>query len=62
MATAAGKSVILKDIPFDLHRAAKIRAAQEETTLKALILKALEEYLARHEEWNRERDAGESRW
>jgi len=43
-------TLILKDIPAELHRAAKVRAAQEGITLKALILKAVEEYLARAEE------------
>lgn len=42
-------TLILKDIPGELHKAAKVRAAQEGVTLKALILRAVEEYLARVE-------------
>ncbi len=42
-------TLILKDIPAELHRAAKVCAAQEGVTLKALILKAVEEYLNRAE-------------
>lgn len=42
-------TLILKDIPTEIHKAAKVRAAQEGTTLKSLILRAVEEYLARAE-------------
>jgi len=42
-------TLILKDIPAELHRSAKVRAAQEGITLKSLIQKALEEYLAHAE-------------
>lgn len=35
----------VKDFPDDLHHRAKIQAAVEKTSLKGLIIKALEEYL-----------------
>jgi hypothetical protein len=35
----------IKDFPDDLHRKAKSEAALEGISLKALIIKALEEYL-----------------
>ena len=37
----------IKDFPDDLHRIAKSEAALEGISLKALIIKALEEYLKR---------------
>lgn len=41
------KSFIIRNFPEDLHRDAKIRAAIEGTTIQALILKALQEYVDR---------------
>lgn len=38
-------TVFIRDFPEDLHRTAKSEAALEGITLKALIIKALEEYL-----------------
>jgi predicted HicB family RNase H-like nuclease len=35
----------IKDFPDDLHRKAKAAAALEGISLKALIIKAIEEYL-----------------
>jgi len=35
----------LLDIPADLHKRAKVRAAVDGTTLKEIILRALKEYL-----------------
>jgi len=35
----------IKDFPDDLHRRAKSEAALEGISLKAIIIKALEEYL-----------------
>ena len=35
----------IKDFPEDLHRKAKAEAALEGISLKALIIKAMEEYL-----------------
>ena len=35
----------IKDFPDDLHRKAKAEAALEGISLKALIIKAMEEYL-----------------
>lgn len=35
----------IKDFPDDLHRKAKAEAALEGISLKALIIKAIEEYL-----------------
>ena len=37
----------IKAFPDDLHRQAKIQAAVEGTSLKAIIIKALIEYLKR---------------
>jgi predicted DNA binding CopG/RHH family protein len=39
-------TINLRDVPDDLHRRAKARAAMEGVTLKQLILRLLEEYLA----------------
>ena len=38
-------TVYLRDFPEDLHRQAKAAAALEGISLKALIIKAIEEYL-----------------
>ena len=38
---------LIRDFPDFLHKRAKIRAAQEEITLKDLIIKAVDEYLKR---------------
>ena len=38
-------TVFVREFPDDLHRDAKVRAAQEGITLKDLIIKAVEEYL-----------------
>ncbi len=35
----------IKDFPDELHRKAKAEAAMEGISLKALVIKALEEYL-----------------
>ncbi len=43
-----GKAFILH-LPADLHLTFKIEAAKRETTMRALILEALEEYMARAE-------------
>lgn len=40
------KALMLK-LPADLHLALKILAAKRETTMRALILEALEEYMSR---------------
>jgi predicted HicB family RNase H-like nuclease len=37
--------VNIREFPQDLHRLAKVQAAMEGITLKALIIKALEQYL-----------------
>jgi len=37
----------IKDFPDDLHRRSKAEAAMEGISLKAIIIKALEEYLAK---------------
>jgi hypothetical protein len=39
------KTVYLRDFPEDLHRKAKSEAALEGISLKALFIKAVEEYL-----------------
>ena len=36
---------MIKSFPPELHKAAKIRAAEEEITLQELILRAVREYL-----------------
>ena len=38
-------TINLREVPDDLHRKAKAEAALEGITLKALIIKALEQYL-----------------
>jgi plasmid stability protein len=38
-------NINLKDFPDDLHQAAKIRAAMEKTTLREIIIRALEAYV-----------------
>ncbi|MBE9580139.1 MAG: 3-hydroxyacyl-CoA dehydrogenase [Proteobacteria bacterium] len=38
-------NINIADFPEDLHHRAKIQAAIEKTSLKGLIIKALEEYL-----------------
>jgi len=37
----------MMDFPDELHREAKVRAAQEGITLKDLIIKAISEYLTK---------------
>jgi len=37
--------VNIKEFPNELHKAAKIRAAEEEITLRDLIIRAVEAYL-----------------
>ena len=41
----------LRDVPEDLHRKAKAEAALEGISLKALVIKALEEYLKKKKRW-----------
>jgi hypothetical protein len=36
---------LIRDFPNELHKTAKIRAAEEEITLQELILRAIGEYL-----------------
>jgi len=40
----------LLDLPDELHRAAKIRAAMDGKTLKEILIEALKQYLDRKEE------------
>jgi predicted HicB family RNase H-like nuclease len=40
-----GKVVMMKEFPDDLHKRAKLQAVKEEITLKAIVIKALTEYL-----------------
>ena len=37
--------ISLKDFPDDLHRRTKVQAAKEGISIKALVIKVLEEYL-----------------
>ena len=39
------KALIIKDFPDELHRKAKVRAAQDGITLKELTIRALKDYL-----------------
>ena len=39
------KTIYIKDFPSDLHMRAKLQAVREQTSLKGLIIKALEKYL-----------------
>ena len=39
------KALIIKDFPDELHKEAKVRAAQEEITLKELVIRAIKAYL-----------------
>jgi len=41
------KVIQMRNFPADLHKRAKIQAAKEETTMKEIVIKALEEYLER---------------
>ncbi len=43
------KALTLKEFPDDLHRDMKIQAAKEGITLKALIEKAMTEYIEKHD-------------
>ncbi len=43
------KALTLKEFPDDLHRDMKIQAAKEGITLKALIEKAMAEYIEKHD-------------
>ena len=38
-------NINLKDFPDDLHQAAKIKAAMDKTTLREIIIRALEAYV-----------------
>jgi predicted HicB family RNase H-like nuclease len=38
-------TINLRDVPEDLHRRAKAQAAMEGISLKALVIKLLEDYL-----------------
>ena len=38
-------TLYVRDVPQDLHSRVKIQAIKERMTLRALVLKALEEYL-----------------
>ena len=40
-----GKVVMMEEFPDDLHKRAKLQAVKEEITLKAIFIKALEQYL-----------------
>ena len=44
-----GKVVMMKGFPEDLHHRVKVFAAIHSTTIKAVVIKALKEYLDRHE-------------
>ena len=39
------KKVVIKGFPVGLHRWARVQAAKEDSTFKAVVIKALEMYL-----------------
>ena len=47
------KAIIIRNFPEDLHYKAKVFAAVHNTTMKDLVIKALEEYLDRNEKKGR---------
>jgi plasmid stability protein len=47
------KAIIIRNFPEDLHYRAKVFAAVHNTTMKDLVIKALEEYLDRNEKKGR---------
>ncbi len=47
------KRVVIKGFPVKLHHRARVQAVKEDITFKALVIKALEEYLDRHEKKGR---------
>jgi predicted HicB family RNase H-like nuclease len=38
---------LIRDFPDDLHKAAKLRAVEEEISIQELILRAIREYLSK---------------
>ena len=38
-------TIYMRDFPSDLHKRAKLQAVKEEISLKAIVIKALEQYL-----------------
>jgi predicted HicB family RNase H-like nuclease len=45
-------TIYLRDVPEDVHKRAKLQAVMEGISLKALILKALDEYLTKKGGWS----------
>jgi predicted HicB family RNase H-like nuclease len=43
------KQIIIRGVPEDLHKRAKLQAVKEDSSLKGIIIKALTEYLDREE-------------
>ena len=43
------KAIIIRNFPKDLHHKVKVFAAIHSTTIKEVVIKALTEYLDRHE-------------
>ena len=41
------EALYVRNFPDDLHKRARLQAVKEDSTLRELIIKALEEYLAR---------------
>ena len=39
-------TVYIRDFPEDLHKAARMQAIEEDISLKELVIKAVEKYLA----------------
>jgi plasmid stability protein len=39
----------IRNFPYDLHTRVKIQAAKERTTFKAIVFKALEQYLEKQQ-------------
>lgn len=43
------KNLVVRNFPDDLHRSLKVKAAQTDQTLSAMIIEALREYVAKNE-------------
>ena len=43
------EAMFIRNFPDDLHKRVRLQAVKEDTTLRELVIKALEEYLKRKE-------------
>ena len=44
------KAIIIRNFPTELHHRVKVFAAIHDTTMKEVVIKALTEYLDKHED------------